>query len=106
RRIMGRLELEPAPGQPEEAPLPRIAPAPASAGIADLLRGWWVTIAATAAALVVGLSLGIVSMLPERGSTVVVELGSRESGEAAPGGDLLAGSLQVIGPAALMRQRH
>src|SRR5690606_34662690 len=95
RRIMGRIELEPAPGQTEATPLPRIAPAPASASLADVLRGWWMTIAATAAALVVGLSLGIVSMLPERGSNVVVELGA---GEVSPGGERLARSLEVVGP--------
>lgn len=106
-RIMSAVRQEQAPGERSgtaaRSPLrlhaaPRAArvPTTASTNVAGALRGWWVTIAAAAAALAVGLSAGL----------FVNRSGDSRSVVEADPQPVAESRMQVTGPAEILRPQQ
>lgn len=70
---------------------------PSGSSLADALRGWWVTISAAAAALLLGLSMGVLFFASRDGSSEIAVTGPRNPA---------LGEIQVIGPDAILRQQR
>ena len=101
--IMQAVMREPAYGagataSPAGETAPRRTPtADASPGILELVRNWWVTIGAVAAALVLGLYIGNVAFGPGGGNRGL---------EVSLGGETPAGNIEVTGPVMVLRQQQ
>lgn len=88
--IMAALQGEPGYGEAPQRMILRKGD-----GVAEILRGWWFTISATAAALVVGLSIGVL-FFGGGGSVVDVNLAGNDGAE---------GEIEIVGPEAVLRQQ-
>lgn len=94
-RIMRAVADEPAFGS-TSVPAGR-GVAPVGASLAEALRGWWVTISAAAAALVLGLSIGVLFFASRTAPSEIAVIGPTTSA---------TGEIQVTGPGDILREQR